>query len=303
MAQTLILPAFAKINLQLRVLDKRDDGYHNLDTIYQTVSLHDTISISRIDGPHVVLSCNDRSLPANENNLVIRAARMLQSRYGADKGAHIRLEKRIPMQAGLGGGSSDAAATLIALTHLWQINTPREDLIALGAGLGADVSFFFCGGTARGNGIGDRIQPLDDALAKFLLIIKPNAKISTVDAYRSLDERSLTSQNAKTILLSSQPTADSDKNDSPNLINDFEAVVFELEPEIRRARNALLNAGAGTALLTGSGSAVFGIFDSEDAQRRAIQTIELETGWRVFPCRMVARRQYRDAFSDFNLFS
>ncbi|HYX28372.1 MAG TPA: hypothetical protein VE863_07385, partial [Pyrinomonadaceae bacterium] len=150
---------------------------------------------------------------------------------------------------------------------------------------------------ARGTGIGDRIEPLDDTPEKFLLIVKPNANIGTAAAYKALDERSLTSLKSKTILSSSHATADSDKTDSANLINDFEAVVFDLEPEIRRAKSALLTAGAQTALLAGSGSAVFGIYDSEDAQRRAIQTIELETGWRVFPCRTVGRQEYMSALS------
>jgi 4-diphosphocytidyl-2-C-methyl-D-erythritol kinase len=138
---------------------------------------------------------------------------------------------------------------------------------------------------------------LDDAAESFLLIVKPNANINTADAYAVLDERSLTSHNSKTILSSSRQSADSDKIGLANLTNDFEAVVFELEPEIRRAKNALMQAGADAALLAGSGSAVFGVFDSEDAQRRAIQAIELETGWRVFPCRTVGRQEYRDALS------
>jgi 4-diphosphocytidyl-2-C-methyl-D-erythritol kinase len=303
MSEPLILPAFAKINLHLRVLERRKDGYHNLDTVFQTISLHDTISISLVDGPHVVLSSNDRLLRGDENNLVIRAVRLLQSRYAAGKGAHLRLDKRIPMQAGLGGGSSDAAVTLIGLAHLWEINIPRAELIALGSILGADVSFFFYGGRARATGLGDCVESVDDAPEQFLLVIKPNANISTAEAYKALDERSLTSPDAKTILSTSSQTADSDKIDSANFINDFEAVVFDLEPEIRRAKNALLKAGAGTALLAGSGSGVFGVFDSEDAQRRAIQAIELEAGWRVFPCRTVARRECRDAFGDLNLFS
>jgi len=290
-----MLPAFAKVNLRLRVLERRDDGYHHLETIYQTISLHDTITISVVDAPHLILSGNDRSLPGDENNLIMRAAKMLQSRFETKKGALMRLDKRIPMQAGLGGGSSNAAVTLMALARLWQLNIPRAELIALGARLGADVSFFFFGGTAGAAGVGDCLQPLDEAPQKFLLVLKPNANISTAAAYKALDERSLTSQYAKTILSTSQATADSVRIDFANLTNDFEAVVFELEPEIGRARSALLKAGAEAALLAGSGAAVFGIFDSEDAQRRAIQAIELETGWRVFPCRTVGRAEYRDA--------
>jgi 4-diphosphocytidyl-2-C-methyl-D-erythritol kinase len=295
---TLTIPAFAKINLHLRVLGERADGYHDLNTVFQTVSLHDTIEVSLGDESHIILSCNDRSLPANENNLVIRAAKALQDRFSSKRGARIRLQKRIPMQAGLGGGSADAATTLFALAKLWELNCGRDELMTIGSQLGADVSFFFHGGTARATGMGEQIESLDDIEQKWLLIVKPNANISTADAYRALDERSLTSLIPETILSSSQPTADSDKIDLANLINDFEAVVFDLEPEIRRAKSALLKAGGDAVLLAGSGSAVFGVFDNEDAQRRAIQAIELETGWRVFPCKTVSRREYRAAFDD-----
>ena len=284
------------MNLRLRVFGKRVDGYHELDTVFQTVSLHDTIEFSLSQQPHIVLSSNDRSLPVDESNLVVRAAKVLQDRFGANSGARICLQKRIPTQAGLGGGSADAAATLLGLAQLWEVNCSKEELMMIASQLGADVPFFFYGGTARASGIGEQIEPLEDIEQRFLLILKPNANISTADAYRALDERSLTSPNSKTILSTSEATADSDKIDLANLTNDFEAVVFDLEPEIRKAKNALLKAGADAALLAGSGSAVFGIFGSEDAQRRAIQAIELETGWRVFPCKTVGRDGYARAF-------
>ena len=296
MSHTLKLPAFAKINLYLRILSKRADGYHDLDTVFQTISLHDTIEASVVHDSQVVLSCSDRAVPVNENNLIIRAAKALQERFGVKRGARIRLQKRIPMQAGLGGGSADAAMTLMALAKLWELNCTSDELIEIGSPLGADVSFFFYGGTARATGIGEQIEPLNDVEQTFLVIVKPNVNISTADAYRALDERALTSLNSKSILSTSRPIADSDQIDFANLTNDFEAVVFDLQPEIRRAKNALLKAGANQSLLAGSGSAVFGIFESEDAQRRAIQAIELETGWRVFPCRMVGRDDYARAF-------
>jgi 4-diphosphocytidyl-2-C-methyl-D-erythritol kinase len=293
---TLTLPAFAKVNLKLRVLSRRVDGYHELDTVFQTVSLHDTIEFSLSKQPHIVLSSNDRSLPVDESNLVVRAAKGLQDRFGANHGARIRLQKRIPMQAGLGGGSANAAVALFALAQLWEVKCSKVELVTIASQLGADVSFFFYGGTARATGAGEQIETLDDIEQSFLLILKPNANISTADAYRAWDERSLTSLNSKTILSTSETKADSDKIDLANLTNDFEAVVFDLDPEIRRAKNALLKAGADAALLAGSGSAVFGVFGSKDAQRRAIQAIELETGWRVFPCKTVGRDDYTRAF-------
>jgi 4-diphosphocytidyl-2-C-methyl-D-erythritol kinase len=185
---------------------------------------------------------------------------------------------------------------LLALVNVWKLSPTREDLLAIGSQLGADVPFFFFGGTARGTGIGDTLVPLRDASEKFLLIIKPNANTSTSHAYKALDERSLTTRNSKTILSSSQPTEHFDNGSFASLENDFEEVILNLEPEIARAKAALMRAGAAAAALAGSGSAVFGIFDSEDAQRRAIQAIELETGWRVFPCKTVGRDDYARAF-------
>ena len=281
----------------MRVLGKRTDGYHELDTIFQTVSLHDRIRISAIETSEIAFSCDDRSLPTDSHNLVVRAATALRDRVNPKKGARIRLEKRIPTHAGLGGGSSNAAATLIGLTRLWQLGTTTHELIELAARLGADVPFFLSGGTARGTGIGDRIEALEDAPETFLLIVKPNANVGTADAYKALDGRTLTSSNSKTILSRSDAEGFFDNQYLASLQNDFEPVVFALHPEIERARVALVRSGARAALVAGSGAAVFGIFDSENAQRRAIQTIELETGWRVFPCKTVGREHYQAALT------
>jgi len=298
MTTDLILPAFAKINLSLRIRKRRSDGYHDLDTIFQTISLHDAIKITVTDNSEIVLSCDDRQLPVDSENLIVRAARAFQDRFSVKKGARLRLEKRIPAGAGLGGGSSDAAVTLLAVACVWGTAATRQDLVEIGAQLGADVPFFFTGGMARGTGIGDQVEPLPDMPANSLLIIKPIASITTADAYKVFDERCLTTGNSKSILSGSQPTDGFDTKSLASLGNDFEQVVFDLEPELARAKAALMGAGAQAAMLAGSGSAVFGIFDSEDAQRRAIQAIELETGWRVFPCKMVGRDDYQNAFGE-----
>ena len=291
---TITAPAFAKINWRLRVIGKRADGYHELDTILQTISLHDTITLTPTNDNQITLVCDDRSLPPGATNLVWRAAAALQTRYGPSRGAYIRLEKRIPTQAGLGGGSSDAAVTLVGLAHLWDTGASMKELLELAASLGADVPFFFYGGTAGGVGTGTEIVPTMDAAAKFLLVLKPNAHVSTACAYESLNAPSLTTIASDTILSSSLRERDRHRV-SEDLTNDFEPVLFRLEPEIERAKVALLKSGAEQALLAGSGSAVFGVFDNQEAQERAIQAIDLETGWRVFPCTTVGRDQYRRA--------
>ena len=295
---SLTVPAFAKINPRLCVLGKRADGYHELDTIFQTVSLHDTITFEVTKTAEIALSCDDPSLQEGPETLVCQAAEALQKRFAQRTGARIRLEKRIPAQAGLGGGASDAAVTLLALAHLWELAANGNDLLEIASSLGADVPFFLFGGTAHGTGIGNRITPLPDVDEKFVLIIKPNTNSSTARAYQSLNSGSLTSTEAKTILSTSQPDEIFGSFHSEALENDFERVVFEHAPEIERAKAALINAGAYAALLAGSGSAVFGIFDRENAQERAIQAIVLEAGWRVFPCRTVGRNGYRSALGD-----
>jgi 4-diphosphocytidyl-2-C-methyl-D-erythritol kinase len=299
---TLILPAFAKINLGLRVLGKRADGYHEIHTVLQSISLHDTLHLTITDSREIVLSCDDRSLPRGEDNLIYRAARALQHSLSSRKGARIRLEKRIPVQAGLGGGSSDAAVTLLGLAQLWEPNATLVDVMRIAGQLGSDVPFFFCGGTVRAVGTGSRLTVLDDAPERYLLIVKPNAGISTSAAYESLKAPPLTSAlttaGAKTILSSSGRGENSDSLDYKALRNDFEPVCFRLEPEIGRAKIALMRAGAEAVLLAGSGSALVGFFDNEDAQARAIQGIELEAGWRVLPCRTVGRDSYRRAIGE-----
>src|SRR5258708_35900885 len=155
----LTLPAFAKVNLSLRVLGKRPDGYHELDTVLQTISLHDTITFTVTETPEIVLSCDDRSLPTGADNLIYRAAESLQSRFGPGKGARIRLIKRIPVQAGLGGGSSDAAVTLLALAHLWQLPAKGYELLEMAGSLGGAGPFFLFWRSGPGTGRGDEFAP------------------------------------------------------------------------------------------------------------------------------------------------
>src|SRR5262249_10133985 len=193
---------FAKINWALRVLGKRTDGFHEIDTVFQTITLHDTITLTATDTLDIALWCDERSL-SNADNLAYRAAESLRTHFASQKGARIRLEKRIPSQAGLGGGASDAAVTLLGLAHLWKLEANRDDLLEIAAGLGADVPYFLFGGRARGTGIGSCVHPIPDVDEKFLLVLKPKANVSTALAYQTLDADSLTSAGPKSILSSS----------------------------------------------------------------------------------------------------
>ena len=289
------LPSFAKINWKLSVLGRRADGFHELRTIFQTVTLHDQLTFAgRTDG-RLQLTCNASEIPVDERNLIYRAAVALQEQYGSREGASIHLEKRIPAQGGLGGGSSNAAIALLGLASLWNLKVSKDELCAIGAQLGADVPFFFTGGTALGTGLGTEITPLPEVSAEHLLIVTPDAKMGTAEAYRELNAPALTKADGDTILPISR--ADEHFADSfPDALhNDFERVVFRLKPEIEQAKNALVLNGAQRALMTGSGSSIFGIFENQEAQERAAKVLRAETEWRVFSCSTLSRAQYAQA--------
>ncbi|MEP6706151.1 MAG: 4-(cytidine 5'-diphospho)-2-C-methyl-D-erythritol kinase [Pyrinomonadaceae bacterium] len=295
MPDVINIPAFAKINWMLHVNGRRPDGYHQIETVLQTVTLHDSISFWSSPDPDITFSCDDPELPADRSNLVTRAAHALKARYSIKSGAGIRLEKRIPVGSGLGGGSSDAAVALIGLSHLWNLKLHRDELVETAAQLGADVPFFLFGGTALGLGTGTEISRLPDAPDQRLLVLMPNTKVSTKTAYDSLNAPALTTVTGDTILSSSREAADFDLLYPSGLQNDFESVVFRSSPEVERARDALLGQGASRALLAGSGASVFGVFENREAQQRAIAGLKMEAGWRLFPCKTVGRERYAEA--------
>lgn len=296
--ETFTIPSFAKINWQLRVLGRRPDGFHELRTIFQTITLHDRLTLRARNDERLQLTCDSPEIPVDESNLIMRAALALQNRFNVRKGAFVHLEKNIPVEAGLGGGSSNAAIALIGLAHLWQIETNKEELVKVGAQLGADVPFFLTGGTALGTGLGTHVRPINEVATTHLLIIKPEAKVSTAEAYKSLNARALTKVDSDTILSISCADEKFEDSNPYALHNDFEPVVFRLKPEIERAKSALLEAGARFALLAGSGSSVFGLFDNRQEQEQALESLKMETAWRIIKCATLARSEYVQALGD-----
>ena len=287
------LPAFAKINLGLKVLGRRADGYHEIRTVFQTITLHDSLTFEPFQDGRLELACTDPSIPTDDSNLVLRAAAALRERYGANLGARIRLEKRVPAGGGLGGGSSDAAAALVALSHLWNLKTDVFGLSELGSRLGADVPFFLTGGTALGTGTGTQIEPLEDAPKTHLVVVTPAVHVSTAEAYKALGAPALTKTEALVNLSVSRTEADFPDSLCDVMSNDFEAVVVRLHPEIGRARDALKSAGARRASLSGSGSSVYGVFESELEAVRASEALGgAEGGWRVSACATLTRAEY-----------
>jgi 4-diphosphocytidyl-2-C-methyl-D-erythritol kinase len=295
---TFTLPSFAKINFTLRIHGRRADGYHEIETVFQTITLHDELTFAAREREQFELICDDApaDIPCDETNLVYRAAIALRERFGVRSGGRVELRKKIPAGGGLGGGSSNAAVALVGLARLWEIETDRATLAEIGAGLGADVPFFLTGGTALGTGRGTDIFPLQDAPRAHLLLVTPNVKVSTAEAYKSLDAPALTKPISPVNLTVSRTQAGISGSLRAALANDFEQVVYRLHPEIARARDALIAAGASGALLSGSGASVFGLFDSARLCESAQASLTVEAGWQVFACKTLSRRAYEEAF-------
>jgi 4-diphosphocytidyl-2-C-methyl-D-erythritol kinase len=287
------VPAFAKVNLRLDVLPRRPDGYHEIRTIFQSISLHDTLQLERSGKPGIELNVlGDPVLAtgAQCENLVWRAAESFQRHVKWTGGLRITLKKRVPAGRGLGGGSSDAAATLAGLLRLTKRRIAPERLLEMAAGLGADVPFFLFGGRALGTNRGDEIYPLGDGKRRTLLVVSPREiAVSTRDAYGWLDRR-LTKNSDNSKLWSFCALCWSPQED--RVSNDFEAVVFRRHPRLGRIRRDLLRGGAAEAALAGSGSAVFGIFQNPAQARRSARLFPED---QVFLCSTLSRRAYARA--------
>ena len=288
------VPSFAKLNLDLRVLSKRSDGYHNLRTIFQTISLKDSLRIDFNFAKRTQIEL-DSSVDIADN-LVVRAARLVLETLKTK--AHVRfvLKKQIPMGAGLGGGSSNAAAVLIALPALAGKRLPFEQLSALGEMLGSDVPFFLHGGTALGIGRGTELYPLPDLPQHHALVVSTGIHVSTAEAYKSLGRtvtNALTSEEESPILREFQAIAWS-LNSAPlaqlPFKNHFEPAVFQSHPELAAVVRKLRKLGAKPAMMTGSGSAVFGVFETKV---QAQQSTRAFRDGRTYPVRFVDRRRYQ----------
>ena len=286
----MILPACAKVNLDLRILGARSDGFHDLKTIFQSLALHDLLTFTARKGPFVI-ECDDPKIPTDERNLVWKAASLLWRTAGgrgqSPRDAIVGLRKRIPEQAGLGGGSSDAAMTILGLAKIWNLRLDVPTLSRIAAGVGADVPFFLVGGTALGLGRGDDIYPLVDLPRTYVVIVRPHFGVSTVEAYGWYDTepRRNTRDGPRRALPRNWPEW------AVNLRNDLEPAVIRHHPPIGRMKQALLDAGAVTAAMSGSGSAVFGLFERMEAARRTAADLA-RPGWTVVSTRTTSRPEY-----------
>ncbi len=271
----LTVKAPAKINLCLSVLGKRPDGYHEVEMLMQAVALYDLVTV-RIAERGLSVVCGAPGVPEDERNIAWKAARAVLDRSTRDAGLTVSLQKNIPVAAGLGGGSSDAAAVLAAANRLLGAGLSREDLAGIGAGLGMDVPFFFFGPTALARGRGEILESLPPPPPFWVLLVNPGFETSTAWVYQNLNLR-LTKQvdcNKIARLKVGQIAA--------ALHNDLEGVTASAHPVIGEMKRALLDAGALGALMSGSGPTVFGVFETEELCQRAAQRLE-PTGWRLFP--------------------
>lgn len=280
--------SFAKINLALSVLGKRLDGYHDIQTVFQTVDLSDELEF-RASG-RLEFHCDNFADIRPEENLVWKAASLLASTTGKSLGAAITLKKRIPAGAGLGGGSGDAAAALLALRRFWSLDLTDSDLLSIAERLGSDVPFFLSGGTALGTGRGEKISHLPDLPQQYLVLIYPGIHVSTAEAYRSLN-LGLTSSKEDHRIQRFIGQVQAGSGFLTGIFNDFEASVLAAYPPIMEAKRFLEERGATVALLSGSGSSVFGFFSNEESALAASREVEREA-WRVFPAKTLSRAEY-----------
>ena len=297
-------PAPAKINLALKILDPRPDGFHELRTIFQTISLADRLTVGyQRQGPRKVeIRCADPELE-NPANLAVRAAVALLEAGPWRGRVTLTLEKKIPWGAGLGGGSSDAAAVLRALQRLLKPQPAASLVFQVAAALGSDVPFFLVGGTALGIGRGEEVYPLPDGPGAWLVLLAPELRIPTPEAYQALRRQRprLTADSRRNIINGfcsgvsvSEDRGMQDLAGAPPdcFENDFEAVVFHRHPELRKWKNRLVRLGASRAMLSGSGSALFGIFPDRNRALAARAAFDVFPG-KVYVVRTLSRRSYQ----------
>lgn len=270
------LKAVAKINLGLDVLRKREDGYHELRMVMQSIGIYDTIQLKITEEPGIRVVTSHPELPTGEDNLAYRAAKLLMDEFGIGRGLQIDLQKRIPVAAGLAGGSSDAASVLMGVNELFDLHLSQEDLMKRGVRLGADIPYCIMRGTALAEGIGEKLTRLPDAPECFVLLAKPGIHVSTGFVYGNLRADSLTDH--PDIDGQTEAIRNGDFYRMAELMgNVLETVTVPAHPVIRKIQEEMMRLGAVNAMMSGSGPTVFGLFDSRERAQSAYETLRRET--------------------------
>ncbi|KHD44811.1 4-(cytidine 5'-diphospho)-2-C-methyl-D-erythritol kinase [Streptococcus hongkongensis] len=269
---SIIERAPAKINLGLDVLGKRDDGYHDLSMVMVSVDLCDYITLSDRDDEVIVVTSNSTKMPVNGKNDVFKAAQLLKDTYGITKGVCIDLDKKIPICAGMGGGSSDAAATIRGLSKLWQLNLSKQDMITIGKQIGSDVPYCIAGGCALVGGMGEKVDCIEGTLSSWVVLVKPEFGISTRTVFPEVD-----CQDISRVDISSIVKALKD-DDYPALIanmgNSLEDISIARKPFIQKIKDKMMLSGADIALMTGSGPTVFALCKTEKQANRVVNSLK-----------------------------
>ena len=262
----------AKVNLFLELVKKRADGYHELVTIFHAINLCDVLRFKKTTDGEIILTCSDKSLPVGDANLVVKAAKLLQRKKNVKYGATIYLKKNIPSGAGLGGGSSDAAATLVTLSRLWNTKSSISELCKLGSTIGADVPFFISQGTAVAKGIGEKLSKIDNVLPAWFVVVSPSFGVSTAMAYSKVKFplTNIRKVNKMTEHIKAGGALSSLKG---ALFNRLEEFVFDSFPQLSDIKQKLIDFGC-PALMSGSGSCVFAIATSKIAAQKIKQKIQ-----------------------------
>ena len=266
------LRAMAKINLALDVLRRRDDGYHEVRMVMQTVNIYDELAFEKTDDGKIVITTNAEELPVNEDNLIYKSARLLLDEYGIDKGLKVSLKKNIPMAAGMAGGSTDAACTFKAVNELFELNLSKKELMERAVRIGADVPYCILGGTALSEGIGEVLTQIKSAPECSLLVAKPPIDVSTKFVYQNLKLNDDTVHPDIDAMLAAINDGDIEKV-SKNLGNVLESVTVPNYPVISDIKKFMTDNGALGALMSGSGPTVFGIFNDKDKAKECYKRL------------------------------
>lgn len=278
--EKVIEKAYGKINLSLDVLGRRENGYHEVSMIMQTVGIYDTISLSKIDGDGIRLTASTKELPLDDNNIVYKAIRLIKEEYAIETGVSVHIEKQLPIAAGMGGGSADAAATLRGMNRLFNLELNETELEELGLKLGADVPFLIRGGIALAEGIGERLTELEPFPKCALLIVKPKLGVSTKEVYEAFDSLSeVKHPDIESVVkgLGKSSLCDIVKD----LGNVLEEVTVRKHRIISEIKQLLLENGAVFSMMTGSGPTVFGVFESEKEAEEAKLVLKKQNGFEM----------------------
>jgi 4-diphosphocytidyl-2-C-methyl-D-erythritol kinase len=267
--------AFAKINIGLKITGRLPNGYHTLYSLFQEIDLHDNLSISLLEEDKIDFTTSGIPIPGSGLNLCVKAAELLKKRYNIITGVKIHLAKNIPIGAGLGGGSSDGAATLKALTQLWELKISDEEMIKICTKLGADIPFFIHGGLQLAENIGDKLTPQDGEILSgyYILLVKPEYDISTPWAYEQIKRYLIIPENISNFAPLETPVK------WQLFENDFERVIESTYPEVSKIKHRLIESGSVFASLSGSGSTVYGIFDNQKEAERVQSSFAAHPYW------------------------